>query len=146
MDNETRRPPTNRALSAWYAAQPTGNRTCADCGKVGSSHYVQPQHPFWAEGLEDVARCVDCIGRRIEAGNLRRKAQLAAEPRCEIHGCTRRGAWHVGIGRVLLCGGHKKRAERAFYSEAAGSGMAWLYNGETSTRSEVIRLAGGGGR
>lgn len=71
--------PSSRAISRWYDQQPDGDYTCADCGKVGPKHYVQPQHPFYAEGRKDVARCSDCINQRNADARARNKAARAEE-------------------------------------------------------------------
>ena len=91
--------PTDRQLAAWFANQPSGDYTCADCGKVASDYYVQPQHPYYAEGHEGIARCSDCIARINQQMRL---------PRCEMPGCQHRGTWKL-LGFVL-CGPHKNRA------------------------------------
>ena len=50
--------PTEKQLRAWWNTQPKiGAATCTYCGKVGPVHYVQPQHPCYAEGREGVFRC-----------------------------------------------------------------------------------------
>ena len=114
--------PTNRALIAWYATQPqTGDVTCTYCGTVGPVHHIQPQHPFYVEGREGVFRCMACHNAAIAGRRAERKAQLAAEPRCEVAGCRRRGNWRTG--GVLLCGRHMKAAQREHTRIAASSGI-----------------------
>ena len=54
--------------------------------------------------------CHDCYNASVRARRAARKAQLAAEPRCEVPGCKARGAWIAGSERTLLCGRHLKRA------------------------------------
>lgn len=136
-------PPTDRALIAWYRSQPKGDYTCAWCGKIGPDHYVQPQHPFWAEGRQGIdgkapARCGDCINEAHRQARERRTAQLAAEPRCEIDGCNRRGAWK--IAGALLCGAHLKAAQREHARIAAPLGI--LGGLVDVNRSTVLHWAG----
>lgn len=106
-------PPSTKALNRWIQDQPRGEYTCAWCGKTGPDHYVQPQHPFYADGRQGVdgkapGRCTDCITAAHREHRAARKAQLAAAPRCEVPGCNRRGAWTCA--GALLCGGHLKKA------------------------------------
>jgi len=115
-------PPTTRRLNAWYAAQPrTGDATCTYCGTVGPVAYVQPQHPFYAEGREGVYRCTDCLNAANALRQAARRAQLAAAPRCEVPGCRRRGNWRAA--GVLLCGRHLKTAQREHTRVAGGFGI-----------------------
>lgn len=114
------RRPSNTALNRWYRAQPRGNYTCRECGHVGPDWQVQPQHPYWGGG----ARCTDCLNRAIYAARAARRAQLAAEPRCQVPGCRRRGSYKVGGGGLLMCGAHLKRAQ-AGAARAAG-GLFWV--------------------
>ncbi len=138
------KPPTNNQLLAWWAAQPRGQRTCADCGRTGDSAYVQPQHPFFADGRDDVARCADCISARNAKITADHKAKLAAMPRCELEGCTRRGTFHVGHARVLLCGWHKRAVTQAHERNIAAAGaLALFLPGPHIDRAAVLRMAAG---
>jgi hypothetical protein len=58
--------PTDRALLKWWDVKAAELRaadvlalTCADCGKVDSPAYVQPQHPYYADGRDDIAEGLD---------------------------------------------------------------------------------------
>lgn len=133
------KPPSPRALSVWYAEQPPGPYTCHDCGTTGPRHTVQPQHPFYMEGREGLALCPDCITARNVAARAERKRQLDAEPRCEIPGCTRRGAWKMR--GVLLCGACKARVQRSHLEEMAGAGCLGLFLVPEYDRADVLRLA-----
>jgi len=115
-------PPSTKQLNAWYCDQPrTGNATCTYCGKVGPVHYIQPQHPYYADGREGVFRCTDCLDKANVEARAKRKAQLAAEPRCEVTGCKRRGNWRSA--GALLCGRHMKAARAGHYKATASFGI-----------------------
>lgn len=137
-DNAPMKAPTNRQLSWWYEAQPSGTYTCTDCGHQDSKAYVQPQHPYFAEGKTGTALCAPCISLHHEAWKIARKKQLDAEPRCEL--CTRRGLWYVGQGRVLLCGAHKKKVDRAHNRLAVATGGLSLFQFGQSA-DDVRRMA-----
>lgn len=126
--------PTNRELLSWWDRQPRGQHTCSDCGKIDDAAYVQPQHPFYAQGREGMALCGDCIGAHHRAAAAKRKAQLAAEPRCEVGGCKRRGA--VRARGALLCKAHFERAQNRLQGFGI-FGMAFDAN-----RDAVLSLAG----
>ncbi len=128
--------PTPSQLSKWWDNQPSGDYTCTDCGKTDSKSFVQPQHPFFADGHNDVARCADCTSARNRVIDRDRKAELAALPRCEI--CNRRGAWKVGHEHVLLCGHHKGKALREYQRRYAGP--FWI-PGPNLSRVETLELA-----
>ena len=119
------KPPTDKQFLAWYAAQPQGDYTCAWCGKVGPRHYVQPQHPFWADktGVDGRAPacCTDCHGIHAQERKAQRKTQLAAEPRCEVTSCKRRGTWRTS--GALLCGQHLKAARAGHHRATASFGI-----------------------
>ena len=120
------KPPSPKALDKWTREQPDGDYTCAWCGKVGPHHYVQPQHPYWADGKigqdgKAPARCMDCYNAAVLKSREDRKAVLKSEPRCEVTGCSRRGAWKSG--GALLCGGHLKAAKVGHAKAAAGLGI-----------------------
>jgi len=138
--------PTPTALSKWYDALPKGENTCAWCGKVGPSCYVQFQHPFWAEGKEGKdgkppARCTDCYNTQALASRAKRKAELAAEPRCEAPGCSRRGAWKSG--GVLLCGAHLKAAKVGHARAASAFGPFALFASDWYDSGDILRWAMG---
>ena len=118
---------TNRALLSWYERKvaeygPDAILTCADCGRQDRHHYVQPQHPSFAEGREDVALCGACIGARNVRYRAERKALLAARPK----DCDRCGArphtWRVAGWK--LCGPCKTATMREH--AAAASRVGWL--------------------
>lgn len=98
----TTKAPTDRELLRWWDAQPKGERTCADCGRVDSDAYVQPQHPYYAEGRTDVARCGDCINKRNLAHRTARKTDLAQRPKDCARCATRPHTFTYGGFR--LCG------------------------------------------
>jgi hypothetical protein len=91
------------------------------------------------EGREGLALCPNCIAARNATAKTERKRQLAAEPRCEVPGCSRRGAWRVR--RVLLCGAHKDRAQRAHLGEMVGAGGLGLFLVPDYDRADILRLA-----
>ena len=114
--------PSSRALSRWFDAQPDGDYTCTDCGRVGPKHYVQPQHPYYAEGRTGTALCTDCTNRHNAEARAARRRALAEEPRCAAAPCSKRGAWNVA--GVLLCGGHKRRVQNAYGRMGVWAGVA----------------------
>ena len=139
-DNATMKAPTARQLSDWFAAQPSGQYTCTDCGHQDSKAYVQPQHPYYAEEKPGTALCAPCISKHHEAWKIARKKQLDAEPRCEL--CNRRAAFRVGVTRVLLCGAHKRKAVQAHNELAMASGGLSLFLSPASyTADDVRRMA-----
>ncbi len=136
--------PSERALSDWYMAQAKGDRTCSDCGKIGPSHYVQPQHPYYAEGREGVSRCSDCINAINVRIKAERKAQLSQEPRCEVDNCKARGTFRVA-GPVLMCGRHLKAAQRAHSRAMQSMGGMALFMPVNYNREDVLNMAAQGG-
>lgn len=80
-------------------------------------------------------RCTDCHNVEYHEYTARRKAQLAAEPRCEVDGCKRRGAWLAGHDQTLLCGQHLKAARR----KASSFGVLAL--GQRFGRELLLNLA-----
>ena len=134
--------PTSKQVLAFWATVPEGEYTCADCGRTDSKAYIQPQHPFFAEGRTDVARCADCISRRNDAARARRKVQLDSMPRCEIPMCKRRGLWKVGPQQVLLCGAHFKRAKRGYGKVQSGNPFALFMPGPMD-RDSILDYAKG---
>lgn len=137
--------PSDKALSAWYSAQPERDYTCSDCGKVGPKWMVQPQHPYYAGGREGEARCPDCLNAINRRMREARKAQLAGMPRCEVPGCRRRANWQVGSLEPLgMCGHHKRKAQTA-HQRAAGSlgGLGLFMPAPAYTRAEYLRMATG---
>ena len=123
--NTPMKAPTDGQLIKWWQAQPSGIYTCTDCGHKDDKALVQPQHPYFAEGKPGTALCSPCIRKHHEAWKIARKKQLDAEPRCEL--CNRRGLWYVGQGRVLLCGAHKKKVDRAHNRLAVATGGLSLF-------------------
>ena len=138
--NPPMKAPTDRQLSKRYEAQPPGQYTCTDCGHQDDKAYVQPQHPYFAEGETGTALCAPCISEHNKAWKIARKKQLDAEPRCEL--CNRRGAFRVGVARVLLCGAHKRKAVQAHNELAMASGGLSLFLSPASyTADDVRRMA-----
>lgn len=136
------RAPTNRELIAWWDAQGKGPFTCADCGRVDNGAYVQPQHPFYAEGVSGIARCGECISVRNRAAREKRKADLRAMARCEVPGCRRRGTNRVmAAGNPLICGPHLKRANAAVARAAGGNLILGMETVSYATGPAVLRWA-----
>ena len=129
--------PTSGQLIKWWQAQPSGTYTCTDCGHQDDKAYVQPQHPYFAEGKTGTALCAPCISKHHEAWEIARKKQLDAEPRCEL--CNRRGAFRVGVARVLLCGAHKRKAVQAHNRVAMASGGLSLFLSPASYSADDIK-------
>lgn len=138
------RPPTPKQLSAHYDATITAAKkeqqtdsptlTCTWCGTTGPYYYVQPQHPFYADGRENAARCIDCHNaenaRRKEAARTAR----AAAPKCEA--CQRsRGTWKA-LG-TLLCGRCLKRAR----TKIAAQGIFGFLGSASMTRETLLSIA-----
>jgi hypothetical protein len=134
--------PTPRQLSDWYMKQPQCENTCADCGKVGPSAYIQPQHPFYAGGQVGTALCADCIAQRNEDSRAKRKTELAAMPRCEVPACNRRATYRVGAVKLGLCGAHLKRTRTAHNRiMEGGGGMALFMPAPAYSREDLLRMA-----
>ena len=129
--------PTARAMRAFWESQPEGDYTCADCGTVGPKTYIQPQHPYYARGAEGTALCADCINRHNRDGRAARKAELAAEPRCDV--CTRRGT--VRTYGVLLCGAHLRNVSNAHDRNMGFSGMALFMTPPAYSRETILEMA-----
>ena len=133
--------PTSKALSDWDATMYKGEYTCSDCGKTGPYYQVQPQHPYYADGVEGIARCTDCIGAINGTMRDARKAELAAMDRCEVDGCRTRGTFEVASG-VLMCGRHLKRAQREHTRRMSGFGGLGLFMTTYHNRESILKLAG----
>lgn len=138
--------PSPSAFSTWYEAQPKGENTCAWCGKVGPSYYIQFQHPFWAEGKQGEngkppARCAECVHKGNLEARANRKVQLASEPRCEVPGCSHRGAWKSG--GVLLCGAHLRKVKVGHARAASNFGPFALFASDWYERSDILNWAMG---
>ena len=136
-------PPSLKALNTWIRQQPDGDYTCACCGKVGPHYYVQPQHPFWADGKTGLdgkapARCTDCFNEAHRQARTDRKAELAALPRCEVPGCSRRGAWRSR--GVLPCGTHLKNAKNGHARAAMNGGILGALTLDFD-RTDILRWA-----
>ena len=85
--------------------------------------------------------CNDCHNRQARQWQIDRKAQLAAEPRCETTGCKRRGSWHTYAG-VLLCGQHLNNVKRHHGRTMAQlGGMGLFMPGISYSREEILTLA-----
>ena len=129
---------------AWWDAQPE-QQTCRYCGVVGGKDYTQPEVPNRRGETSASARCVSgpCADKRHAEYRAARKAELGAERRCEVPGCSRRGSWtlaHV----LLVCGSHRKKIEGAAYRKVAGSGLGCLALGGAGpvyNRGSLLALA-----
>lgn len=77
----------------------------------------------------------------IAEAKAARKADLDAEPRCEVARCHRRGAWK--LGGVLLCGGHTKRAKAGHAKVAASMGGLALFIPVDYDRTSILFWASG---
>ena len=122
--------PSERALIAWWTAKgktfaPGTLLACSDCGKVDSPAYVQPQHPFYAGGRDDIARCGDCIDARNRLARAARKAALAGRPkdcdRCQVHPHT------YIYGGYRLCGRCKTATTREHTEALATAGALGIF-------------------
>jgi hypothetical protein len=138
--------PTGPALTRWWQAIekqfPGKIWSCVDCEKSDRGAYVQPQHPFYLAPEPDGtprARCCDCTNARNRAADARRKAELAALPRCEIPGCRARGNWTTG--GALICGRHLAKVKREHAKVCASIGGMALFMPITFGRDDVIRWA-----
>ena len=99
--------PSDREHLAWFARKAaelgdTALLACADCGRRDTRHYVQPQHPYWAGGREDVARCGDCLNAINVQMRAERKTQLAGRPKDCARCGTRPHTWRYAGWK--LCG------------------------------------------
>lgn len=139
--------PTSKALIAWWEAQPKGPRTCTDCGKTDDAAYVQPQHPYYASGRTGEARCTDCITAANKRSREARREELRAAPHCQVGQCEQRGAFRVGGAAVLMCGRHKKQAERAHNRnmESMPGGMALFMAPPAYSAETLLAMAERGG-
>ena len=123
-----------KALERWAATVDwSATYTCSRCHRTGPGHEVQPQ----PHGGPLCVGCINEINRQIRA---ERRRQLAAMPRCEVPGCSRRATvWHPRReGGTGLCGRHWKRAERAIY---ASMGAFPLFGVVILDREALIRAA-----
>ena len=135
-------PPSRKAMLAYLEKYPgSATYSCHECGKTDTGYYVQPQHPFYMNGLEGLALCADCIARHNVEYREKRKAQLAEEPRCSVEGCKRRGNWKA-CG-VLLCGHHLKNAKRGHARASASYGPFALFASVWFDRTSILRWASG---
>lgn len=130
---------TPKHFQRWWQEQPA-EQVCRDCGKRGGRAYVQPQYDRHKRCGAGYALCTDCITRLNRDWRVKRKAQLATEPRCEVPNCKRRGTKRYGWGgdKALLCGQHGKQAERVYQGRCAGA--CWL-PGPAVSAAKIIELA-----
>jgi hypothetical protein len=84
--------------------------------------------------------CCDCYNQSVYEYRAKRKAELAAMPRCEVPDCRRRKTWTVA-GGVGLCGQHKKIAERGHQARCAQIGGMALFLPINYNREEMLSLA-----
>lgn len=124
--------PTERALLKWWNAkaaelEATSVRTltCADCGRVDATHYVQPQHPYYADGRDDIARCGDCIDRRNNETRAARRDQLAQRPN-DCQRCAARPHTYT-YGQYRLCGRCLTRTRREHAAALSSAGTLAIF-------------------
>lgn len=145
--------PSDRALLRWWDEQarrfgPGATLTCADCGRIDSYHYVQPQHPFFADGREDVARCGECLGKIQAQRRSERRAQLAARAKDCVRCAVRPHTFIYGGWR--LCGRCKTATMREHHAAQATAGALAIFataplvdtRGWASHRASVAQRAG----
>lgn len=135
------KPPTKDELQKFWAGYDSSAiYTCHECGKTGQGYWVEPQHPYYMGGVAGLALCSDCINNRIHEANAKRKADLAAMPRCEF--CHRRGTWK-SYG-VLMCGKHLNNVKRAHNRNAMGAGFMGMFMAASYTPECIRQMAKGG--
>jgi hypothetical protein len=79
-----------------------------------------------------------CHDRQNHERKARRKAELAAMPRCEVPGCRRRAAWTAGAGQsVGLCGKHLNAAR----GKVSRHGIIGMLCGANISGPALIKLA-----
>lgn len=83
--------------------------------------------------------CCDCWNRHVYAHRQARREQLAAAPRCEIDGCTARGAWTC-LG-VLLCGRHWRKVGSAHIRNTSSIGALGIFAAMDYTPAMIRHLA-----
>ncbi len=130
--------PTHKQLIDWWHSLPNVNYTCRECGRIDTYSYVQPQHPYYNNGIEGEALCYECTSKINKELDRKRKEALAAMPRCQVKGCKIRATLRAGsYNPVGMCRRHFNIANRKF--QATSGGMFWLayeIHGE-----EVLQLA-----
>lgn len=100
---------------------------CTTCGR------------YCPDGRNTAGQCMECHNRAVREWRERRKAALAAMPRCAVPGCRRRATWwHPDQNGTGLCGHHKRRAEANIYGRTAGFG---LFGVIILSREELIKAA-----
>lgn len=106
------------------------------CNHVNRSCAVNMGHG------ETLQVCDTCWNASVQARKAARKAQLAAMPRCEVPGCTRRGT-QVVWGHTLMCGHHLRRTEQGHYKAMASTpgGMGLFMPCPHYSKAELIELA-----
>ena len=88
-------------------------------------------------GRNSAGMCGSCHNRNYHATQAERKAaratQLAAEPRCMVDGCSKRGGWSIP-GGIVMCKSHVDAA----YRKSAGLGVYSLF----LSPSDFLHIAG----
>lgn len=118
---------------------PVTDHACDDCGATTSIMQLTEVRANKVVARLNQYLCCNCSNQRLRLWQERRKAQLAAEPRCEVDGCKARGTMYGGDDHVLLCGRHFNRVKRGFDAASARSGMPWLHC--PTPRDYVLKLA-----
>jgi hypothetical protein len=125
---------TKAELQWWESIPDDTIFECADCGKRDKKYYVQPQY------REGFALCANCIAERNRQWRERRKAELAAMPRCVA--CKRRGTYRHG--ETYLCGRHLRELEAAMLRRHGMIAMIAGMGGSVRlSREEIVRLLQG---
>lgn len=95
-------------------------------------------HPDHEVVTDRIHRRCACYQRYWDVRKQARKEQLAAEPRCEVPTCNRRGAkWAMG---VLTCTAHFDRAQAAHRRFTAAHPMV-LFMTAYYPRDQWLRMA-----
>lgn len=86
-----------------------------------------------------------CARDAHDARKAERAAQLAAEPRCEVEGCTHRATFAATATDgppVGLCGWHLRRARRRHARAASKLGGLALFMPMAHSRAHLLASAG----
>jgi hypothetical protein len=131
---------SKRYVDAWSGPIPC---TCSTCGQhVENGDQLRRYDERQNKEVEqfDRYRCYECAQRERQEYAARRKAELAAMPRCEVEGCEHRGNWDVA--GVLLCGRHKSKVAAAHRRTMAGMpGGLGLFVPYTPERHVILHWA-----
>ena len=132
---------------AWNG--PIAGAVCSDChgtrpSEFGQS-YVNELCEYKAGRL--IARlgrfqCGGCAADARAKYKAARAAELAAEPRCLVPGCKRRGTFRAGsYNAALICGRHLKAAQGEHQKRMSGLGGLGLFMGPQVSGPEVLKMA-----